>query len=114
MIDATEVMADEDVEKILLGTFNRPKTAKQLSDTYGIPIAICYKKIAKLERMGLLDFEEMVTSKGRTIRAYKANLDDAYVFFEGGKVKIRFKIALGLARDFRARFNAHLERSQIA
>lgn len=105
MIDATRFMFDSDVERILLGTYKQERTAAQISEMYGIPIATCYRKINELRRVGLLSaVGSKIGRTGKVIKLYKANLQDAYVFYDNGRMKIRFTTILQMAKDFESRF----------
>jgi predicted ArsR family transcriptional regulator len=105
IIDATELLMDNDMEKILLGTYEKSKCAPELSEMYGIPTVTCYKKIKMLKKRGLLRVTESVRgSNGRNIEYYTANLENAYVFYDSGRIKVRFTVVLQMADDFRKRF----------
>jgi hypothetical protein len=114
-IDATELITDMDMEKILLGTYQKSKSAMELSEMYGIPIAVCFKKIKILKKMGLLNVTETVrTAGGKKAEYYTANLDDAYVHYDSGRVKVRFTVVLQMAEDFRRRFERSSSRFETA
>ncbi len=105
IIDATELLMDSDMEKILLGTYERCKCAPELSEMYGIPTVTCFKKIKVLKKRGLLRVTETVRSaNGKTMEYYTANLENAYVFYDSGRIKVRFTVVLQMADDFRKRF----------
>jgi predicted transcriptional regulator len=107
MIDATRFVTDADVEKILLGTYEREMTVRELSDAYGIPLAACYRKVRALEDAGLVaEAKAIMARDGKIVKFYRANMEHAYVFYEGGKAKVRFKVMLDVARDFRERYEA--------
>ncbi len=104
MIDATGLMFDLDIEKILLGTFGRSRNANEISELYGIPLLTCIRKIRKLEVMGLLQKVEIVeSSRGKKCDFYTASLENAYVFYDNGKLKVRFNVVLQMASDLRKR-----------
>jgi len=104
-MDTISLLVDEDIEKILLGTYNHPRSARELSEKLGIPIARCYRKIRILESAGLLKREKtLIDRRGRILYLYRSLLDDAYVFFENGRRRVRFRVAMGIARDFRERW----------
>lgn len=104
IVSASELLMDQDVEKILLGTYKRPRSISEISDAYGIPLVLCYHKANKLLELGLLKTAEtMYTKAGKTIYFYEANIDDAYVFYDNGKLKVRFSIVLQMASDLRNR-----------
>jgi predicted transcriptional regulator len=107
MIDATKFVSDVDVEKILLGTYEREMTVRELSEAYGIPIATCYRKVRALEDSGLLvEAKSIMSRDGKIMKFYRANMEQAYVFYEDGKAKVRFKVILDVAKDFRERYEA--------
>ena len=107
MIDATEVFMDDDSEKIILSTYNIPRTPQQLSELFGIPIARCFEKVRKLEKMGLLRSQgKVLTRKGKPTDVYKSNLENAYVYLDNGRIKVRFEIAVNMAQDFRRRIES--------
>ncbi|HAX95077.1 MAG TPA: hypothetical protein DCY35_00925 [Prolixibacteraceae bacterium] len=104
VIDATELLLDSDMEKILLGTYQRSRTAVELSEIYGMPIAICFRKIKVLKNRNLLKTNETSALWGKKTERYTANLEDAYVFYDSGRVKVRFTVVLQMADDFRRRY----------
>lgn len=110
MIDATEVLIDSDNEKIILGTYGRARSTVEISQLYGIPIARCFKKVRRLSEMGLLEVDEVrYTPRGEVI-FYRANIQDAYVYYDSGKLKVRFEVVLQMAHGIRRR----LELSECA
>jgi len=107
MIDATKILEDGTAERILLNAYKKPKTAKQISDNTGIPLVNVYKKIRELEKMGLIEKERsIITKSGRQKAIYRSKLEDAYVFFDNGRLKVRFEVAAGMATAFRNRYRA--------
>ena len=114
IIDATNLLMDQDIEKILIGTYQGSKSAQELSEVYGIPIATCFKKIRQLSNMGLLNVSESVyTSSNKKVDYYSANLENAYVFYDSGKLKVRFKVVLQMANDFRRRYEQFADKPSI-
>ncbi len=110
LIDATQLLMDQDIEMILLGTYLSSRSISEISERYGIPIAICFRKVKKLSKMGLLEVKEVVhSSNNRKLEYYRANLDNAYVFYDSGKLKVRFKVVLQMANDFRNRYKQSVE-----
>ena len=100
-LEASRLVTDEYSAKILVATFKKPKSAIELSREYGIPIAACYRRIHALEGAGLLAcVERALTRKGKRISLYQSQLRNAYIFFENGKLRVRFQFATGVTRDF--------------
>ncbi len=100
-LEASQLLTDEYTAKILLATFKRKLSAQEISRKYGIPIAACYRKIRALEEIGLLEcVERILTQKGKRKNLYTSRLKNAYVFFEGGRLRVRFHLTTGAIKDF--------------
>jgi predicted transcriptional regulator len=100
-LEASRIVTDEYSAKILVATFKRPRSAIELSREYGIPIAACYRRIHALENAGLVRcVERALTQKGKRISLYLSQLRNAYIFFENGRLRVRFQLSNGLIRDF--------------
>ena len=100
-LEASRLVTDEYSAKILVATFKKPKSAIDLSREYGIPIAACYRRIHGLERAGLIRCtERALTQKGKRISLYMSQLKNAYIFFENGRLRVRFQLATGITKDF--------------
>jgi DNA-binding Lrp family transcriptional regulator len=95
---ATNFISDEYAGIILAATFNAPKTAKELARLYNIPIAACYRRIRDLERIGLLVCAGYVyDGRGKGTKLYQSQLNGAYVFLKGERLKVHFKLASGIS-----------------
>jgi len=100
-LEASRLVTDEYSAKILVATFKKPRSAIDLSREYGIPIAACYRRIHALERAGLIRCtERALTQKGKRISLYMSQLKNAYIFFENGRLRVRFQLATGITKDF--------------
>lgn len=100
-LEASRLVTDEYSAKILVATFKKAKSAIDLSREYGIPIAACYRRIHALEHAGLLRCtERALTQKGKRISLYMSQLKNAYIFFENGRLRVRFQLATGITKDF--------------
>lgn len=100
-LEASRLITDEYSAKILVATYKKAKSAIELSREYGIPIAACYRRIHALENAGLLScVERALTQKGKRISLYMSQLRNAYIFFENGKLRVRFQLASGVTKDF--------------
>ncbi len=100
-LEASRLVTDEYSAKILVATFKKPRSAIELSREYGIPIAACYRRIHALERAGLIRCtERALTQKGKRISLYMSQLKNAYIFFENGRLRVRFQLATGITKDF--------------
>ena len=100
-LEASQLLTDEYSAKILLATYKRKISAQEISSSYGIPIAACYRKIRTLEEAGLIEcVERILTQKGKRKNLYTSRLKTAYIFFENGKLRARFQLATGVVKDF--------------
>jgi len=100
-LEASRLVTDEYSAKILVATFKKARSAIDLSREYGIPIAACYRRIHALERAGLIRCtERALTQKGKRISLYMSQLKNAYIFFENGRLRVRFQLATGITKDF--------------
>ncbi len=80
--------------RILRATLHRPLDAITMSNMLDIPIAVCYRRIKELERLGLIEnVGRRLTKKGKWINLYKATVKDTEIRMENGKIflKIRFR-----------------------
>lgn len=60
-----------------------PRSAQELSDQLGIPIATCYRRIHELTEHGLLELhDDSVTEDSRRIKIYRRNVDAVRIDFE--------------------------------
>ena len=100
-IDACRLIMDTYAAKILVACARKPKHALELSKHLDIPIAACYRRIHVLERAGLLKpVNRALTQQGKRIVLYQSMLKNAYIFFEGGKLRVRFQMVTGQIQDF--------------
>ena len=112
MINATKFVGDVEVEKILLGTCGREMTVRWISVAYGIPPAVCYRKVLALLNGGLLtETRAHLCRDGKIIKFYRANLEKAYVHYDDGRIKIRLKVVLNITKEYRKSCEALARRS---
>ncbi|MEA3558341.1 MAG: ArsR family transcriptional regulator [Candidatus Thermoplasmatota archaeon] len=85
---------DEYVMKILMASFNTPMSTQQLSLEFGIPIAVCYRKVRELLAADLISKEKKVlTPRGKWVQLYRSKLKGAYVFLEKNELRVRLELA---------------------
>jgi len=100
-IDACRLIMDTYAAKILVACSRKPKHALELSQNLDIPIAACYRRIHVLEKAGLIKpVDRALTQQGKRIALYQSQLKNAYIFFEGGKLRVRFQMITGQVEDF--------------
>jgi DNA-binding Lrp family transcriptional regulator len=95
---ASSFISDKYAGRILAATYNSPRSAKDLSKMYDIPIAACYRRIRELERLGLLVVAGVVyDSRGKGTKLYQSQLNGAYVYLLGERLKVYFKLSSGVS-----------------
>jgi hypothetical protein len=100
-LEASRLIMDTYAAKILVACSRKPKHALELSAKLNIPIAACYRRIHVLEKSGLIrPVERALTQQGKRIVLYLSQLKNAYIFFEGGKLRVRFQMITGQVQDF--------------
>ena len=100
-LETSKLLTEEYSAKILLATMGRPKSAFELSEKLGIPIAACYRKIRSLESAGLLlCAERRLTQSGKRMSMYKAKVLNAQIVFEKNKIRARLEMIDGTTEDY--------------
>ena len=100
-LETSKLLTEEYSAKILLATMGRPKSAFELSEKLGIPIAACYRRIRALEEAGLLVCaERKLTRSGKRMSMYKARVMNAQIIFERNKIKARLEMIDGTTEDY--------------
>ena len=100
-IDACRLIMDTYAAKILVACSRKPKHALELSQSLDIPIAACYRRVHVLEKAGLIKpVDRALTQQGKRIALYQSQLKNAYIFFESGKLRVRFQMITGQVEDF--------------
>lgn len=99
-LETSRLLTEEYSAKILLATMGKPKTAFELSEKLGVPIAACYRKIKILEDAGMIFcVERRLTQAGKRISLYKANVKNAQIVFERNKVRAKIEMIDGTTQD---------------
>ncbi len=66
----------------ILGATGEPKSAQELSDRLGVPIATCYRRIEELSDADLLELEDSVLSEERRrVDVYRREVESVTVSF---------------------------------
>ena len=67
----------------ILEATGEPRSAQELSDELGIPIATCYRRIDELTEHDLLELHDNILSDDRRrIKVYRRNVDAVRVEFD--------------------------------
>ena len=102
-IDATNmarILGDGYSKAILTSTHLKPRTALEIADIHGIPIAACYRRIKALESIGLIHRDEQIlTPKGKRRWSYISNIRKIEIFYEDGRVSARCELRNGYVKQ---------------
>ena len=91
---------DKYIEKILIATSIKPMTACGVSKVFGIPIAICHRKMKLLEGLGLVTCARIVVSdERRTVKLYSAQEEKVKVAKDNGRYVVRIDVPHNVALD---------------
>lgn len=109
-LETSRLLTEEYSAKILLATMGKPRSAFELSDNLGIPIAACYRKINLLEDAGLVFCSERrLTQAGKRISMYKSRVKNAHIVFERNRIRAKIEMIDGTTEDY----NYDIEMIQI-
>ena len=88
-----QLLMDDYCLKIISGTSHRSMSIKEIAFTYFIPFATCYKKVAQLEAVGLLEEEGKFLDKGGKKHAvYISNLENLEVSYRSNTVEFQIEM----------------------
>ena len=69
----------------ILSATSDPKSANDLSDDLGVPIATCYRRIKDLTENDLLElYDRPLSEDHRRVKVYRRNVDGIEINFEDG------------------------------
>ena len=92
-LEMSQTVMDEYAARILLGTFDRPVSALELSRRFGIPIAACYRRIKDLEQIGLMFCErELPSRNGKGLQLFRSRLKSVRISLEEGHLWARVEV----------------------
>ena len=98
--EISRLLAEKHSARILFATIRNPRSAFELSDNLGIPIAVCFRKIKLLEDAGLIFCaERMLTNEGKRISLFRSNLRNGHIILERNKVQARIEIFDGSTQE---------------
>ena len=91
LLGKSRLLTDEYAVKILMATVRSPRSAQQISEQFGIPIAACYRRIRDLEMAGLIRcMERRLSRQGKRVCFYQSPVRTAALQYENGRLKVRF------------------------
>lgn len=93
-------VTDKYMEKILIGISLRPLTTRKISELYGIPAAVCSKKIKMLESYGLVVcVKKLPSHDDGPIKVYRASEEKVKIEQENGRYVVKIKVPLDIALE---------------
>jgi len=88
-LDTFRLLLDEYSAKILQLTSPQAMNAVELSDSLGIPIAACYRRIRVLKDAGVLKEEgRTVSIGGKMVATYRSAMESAEVLLQDGRLRV--------------------------
>ena len=100
-IDISNLISNRYVSLILMCSYKKPISVHQISRLYNIPIAVCYRKVNELEKLGFLRCTDKVLNrKGKRVRLYQSQIVYAHFFYEKGKFRARVQLSSGIVDDY--------------
>lgn len=99
-LEFTRILTEKYSAKILLATMVKTKTAIELSNELGIPIAACYRKIKLLEDAGLIVcVERRMTREGKRVGLFKSKVSNAEIVFQRNTVQAKIEMFDGTTQE---------------
>jgi predicted transcriptional regulator len=100
-IDISNLISNRNVSMILMCSYKKPISVHQISELYNIPIAVCYRKVNELEKLGFIRCtDKVLTRKGKRVRLYQSQIVYAHFFYEKGKFRARVQLSSGIVDDY--------------
>lgn len=82
-LDVLRVLGNDYNAEILQAAYE-PQSAQDLSETLGVPIATCYRRIEELTDAELLElYDRPLSEQHRRVNIYRRNIDEVTVRFNG-------------------------------
>lgn len=93
-LELPKILMDETNLKILSATTYKPRSARELSYIFGIPLASCYRKIKELENQGFIKaVSRELTREGKRYSKYQSQVGSVKIAFENGHLKMQLQLA---------------------
>jgi hypothetical protein len=99
-VTVLNLISDRHTSKILICTYKSPRSILSISEENDIPIAVCYRKVRLLEKLGFLKCVGKKSKKsGKVSKLYQSQITHAHFFLEKGTFRARIQLAEGLVDD---------------
>ncbi len=93
-----KILTDDYAIKILVASYDKEKSAIQLSQELEVPIAACYRRIHLLQNAGFLQVSERINSKGKRIKYYNSLIKKASINIEDNRVLVEIVYKNGVVK----------------
>ncbi|HXZ23202.1 MAG TPA: helix-turn-helix domain-containing protein [Methanomassiliicoccales archaeon] len=85
--DGHRLLADEYVGRILTATYRKPMSIQQISRACDIPIAVAYRRVGRMESLGLLRVvSEGEAYPGKKVKFYSCAVRSFAIRFREGQL----------------------------
>lgn len=92
VFDNFRIMLDEYSSRILTLTGQRPMNATELSESLGIPMAACYRRIRVLKGAGMLrEVDKAPSGGGKSVSLYRSTVESAEVVLTDGRLAVKIR-----------------------
>jgi hypothetical protein len=93
-LELPKILMDETNLKILSATTFKPRSARELSYIFAIPLASCYRKIKELEQQGFIkSVSRELTREGKRYSKYQSQVGSVKIAFENGHLRMQLQLA---------------------
>lgn len=93
-LELPKILMDETNLKILSATTYKPRSARELSYIFAIPLASCYRKIKELENQGFIKaVSRELTREGKRYSKYQSQVGSVKIAFENGHLRMQLQLA---------------------
>ena len=100
-VKISNLITDKYALETLMYTYKKPKSIQNISSTFRIPIAVCYRRVRQLEKLGYLRcVGKKLNGFGRWVKLYQSQVVNAHFFLEKGKFRARVQLSSGTVDDF--------------
>ena len=97
----SNLITDKYALEILMYTYKKARSIQNISATFNIPIAVCYRRVRQLEKLGFLRcVDKKLNGKGKWVKLYQSQVVNAHFFLEKGRFGARVQLSSGVVDNF--------------
>lgn len=98
-LQMSKLIIDEYSAKILSYAKDKPRSVLEMCEVLGIPMTLGYRRVNILTQLGLMVCQgRVLTRNGKWMKIYLSRVNRAYIFFEKGKLRMKFEMKTGEER----------------